>query len=137
MTPSEIVLTVIVVILLVAIARMVQVWRQRKPEPKNFGLREAENFLARVPEVTGEEIKKLIMPWTIAILGYTSTVVEDVKAAIATLRLASDKKKGEIKQARSRIRQLEQEIAGNEDVMRGHDSRIDRLTEVSKIFGGS
>jgi len=134
MTPAVIALIVIVVILILIIVRMVRVWPRPKKEPKTFGLSEAENFLAKVPGVTREEIKKLILPWTIVVLGYSNTVGKDADAEITTISLANDEKRDEIQEAQATIKQLEHEIAAGQEVIGKNDSRIDRVIEVTKVF---
>lgn len=134
MTPVEIFLTIVAVILVVVIVRMVQVWPRPKIQPKIFGLPEAERFLDRVPEITPEEIKKLILPWTIDVLGYVNAVGENADAEITTIKGANHVNEEEIKDNEATIAQLQRENADKQNRIETNNKRIARVIDISKTF---
>ena len=105
------------------------------PEPKRFGLNEAEAALSYV-KTGGAVVAQSILGVVVGVLGYENTVADDVKEETGNLAAASQNRNAKMSANEEKIRALRAEIDRLRTANGSDDARTARLREIAEIFRG-
>ena len=101
------------------------------PEPKIFGLRQAEaalRFVSDPAQVKG------VLAVVVGVLGFKNTVAADVAAARSTAQERAAASQQDVVATRDRIAAMERYIADLENQIAGANARDTRLGEIAGLF---
>lgn len=105
------------------------------PEPKRFGLNEAEAALKYV-KTGGAVVAQSILGVVVGVLGYQNTVADDVQEEVGNLDAATERRSAKVSDNEDKIAALHAEIDRLVAATARADERIEQLRGIAEIFRG-
>lgn len=105
------------------------------PEPKRFGLNQAEAALKYV-QAGGAVVAQSILGVVVGVLGYENAVAEDVEEEVNNLAVATERRNGKASANEDKIAALNAEIERLLAASDNANKRTAQLREIAEVFRG-